>query len=157
MSKSHALAGARIGYVVAPERVIDATRRISNHTVYNVPVAMQRVAHAAIVSGDAWLADAHATYRAARDAISSALDAIGVVHHVPRGGSFYYFDVASRLGGRTIHTLLEHGIDQGVLLAPGDAFGDGCDTWLRLCFTGAPLAEVEEGVRRFGRALETPT
>jgi aspartate/methionine/tyrosine aminotransferase len=157
MSKSHALAGARIGYVVAPERVIDATRRISNHTVYNVPVAMQRIAHAALVSGDEWLTDAHATYRAARDAISSALGAIGVVHHVPRGGSFFYFDVASRLGGRTIHTLLEHGIDQGVLLAPGDAFGDGCDTWLRLCFTGAPLAEVEEGVRRFGRALETPT
>ena len=53
LSKSHGLAGARIGYVVAQPAVIDATRRISNHTVYNVPAAMQHVALAAL-EDDGW-------------------------------------------------------------------------------------------------------
>ena len=48
LSKSHALAGARVGFVVAPERVVAVARRIATHTVFNVPVASQRVALAAL-------------------------------------------------------------------------------------------------------------
>ena len=154
LSKSHALAGTRIGYVVAPPKVIDAVRRISNHTVYNVPVAMQRVALAAIQSGGDWLVDAAAEYRRARAETASALEAIGVRHHLPAGGSFFFVDLADRLGGRSLTTLLEQAIDEGVLLAPGDAFGEGYASHVRLCFTGAPLEEVLDGVARLGRALE---
>jgi aspartate/methionine/tyrosine aminotransferase len=153
LSKSHALAGARIGYVVAPERVIDATRRISNHTVYNVPVAMQRVAHAALIDSDDWLKSAHATYRAARDATAAALDEAGLSYDLPRGGSFFFFDVSEQLGERPMQELLERGIDHGVLLAPGGAFGQGCDGYVRLCFTGVPVDQVCEGVSRFAKAL----
>ena len=154
LSKSHALAGARIGYVIAPERVIEATRRFSNHTLYNVPMAMQRVALAAVEDGDGWVDDARATYREARDATSLELDAIGLDHHRPKGGSFFFLDLSARLKGRPLSALLELGIDEGVLLSPGEAFGDAYVNWARLCFTAAPLDRVLEGVRRFGRALE---
>lgn len=154
LSKSHALAGSRIGYVVAPEPVIDAVRRISNHTVYNVPVAMQRVALAAIEGGDDWLLAAADAYRQARAETAGALVAIGLPHDLPRGGSFFFLDLAEQLRGRSLTTLLEQAIDEGVLLAPGDAFGEGYPTHVRLCFTGAPLPEVLDGVVRLGRALE---
>ena len=149
LSKSHALAGARIGYVIAPEAVIEATRKISNHTVYNVPVAMQRVALAAINDGTPWLRDAATRYLAARDAASAALQGIGIKHDLPRGGSFFFIDI----GQRDVQALLERGIDEGVLLAPGGAFGKGCESFLRLCFTGAPQDRVLEGIARFGRVL----
>jgi aspartate/methionine/tyrosine aminotransferase len=155
MSKSHALAGARIGYVVASERVIDATRRMSNHTVYNVPVAMQRVALAAVTEGDDWLLEAAAHYRLARERTSDALTAIGLPHHRPAGGSFFFLDVGPQLGERSLNALLERAIDEGVLLAPGEAFGAGYERHLRLCFTGAPPDVVLDGVARLGRALET--
>jgi len=155
LSKSHALAGARIGYVVASERVIDATRRISNHTVYNVPVAMQRVAHAAMTTGDDWLQQAHGTYLRARDATSVALQAMQLSHDLPRGGSFFFIDLSARLAGRPMQDLLERCIDEGVLLAPGGAFGAGFDEHVRLCFTGVPIDEVLEGVRRLSRVLES--
>ncbi|MGH7436667.1 MAG: pyridoxal phosphate-dependent aminotransferase, partial [Polyangiaceae bacterium] len=35
LSKSHALAGARVGFAVGPERVIELARRIATHTVFN--------------------------------------------------------------------------------------------------------------------------
>ncbi len=154
LSKSHALAGARIGSIAGPKRVIDAARRISNHTIYNVPVTMQRAAIAALSDGDAWLGRAKAAYLEARDRTTRELDRRGLVHHRPRGGSFVFLDLAERLGGAPLTRLLELAIDEGVLLAPGDAFGRSFECHARLCFTGTPIEDVIEGVARFDAALD---
>jgi aspartate/methionine/tyrosine aminotransferase len=127
---------------------------MSNHTVYNVPVPMQRVALGAIREGAGWLASARAEYRATRDATARALDDLGLSFTLPRGGSFFFLDLAAVLGERPLQPLLERAIDAGVLLAPGEAFGRPYARYVRLCFTGVPRDEVLEGVRRFGRALE---
>jgi aspartate/methionine/tyrosine aminotransferase len=161
LSKSHALAGARVGYVSAPEHVIDAVRRMSNHTIYNVPVAMQRVALAAVEDGHAFLADARRLYRDARDAASERLREHGIAHDVPRGGSFIFVDLDAPLGPHSLTRALELGIDHGVLLAPGDAFGASHGRSARLCFTGVPTPDVLRGIDRFAAALtalalETP-
>lgn len=154
LSKSHALAGARIGYVTGPSRVIDATRRMSNHTIYNVPVPMQRVAHAAILTGEAFVAEARDLYRDARDKTSAALLRHGLRHHLPRGGSFVFVDLAPRLSGHTVQRALELAVDHGVLIAPGDAFGAAHATSVRLCFTGVPIGDVLRGVERLATALD---
>ncbi|MSP23553.1 MAG: pyridoxal phosphate-dependent aminotransferase, partial [Myxococcales bacterium] len=107
LSKSHALAGARIGSIAGPTRVIEAALRMSNHTIYNVPVAMQRVAVAALRTGDEWLDRARAEYRRARDAASAELARIGVEHHLPRGGSFIFLDLSARLRTSSLTRLLE--------------------------------------------------
>ncbi len=154
LSKSHGLAGARIGYVVAQEPVIAATRRISNHTVYNVPAAMQQVALAALADGD-WPRDAKRQYLEARDACAGALSRHGIANQLPHGGSFFFLDLAGRLSGRPLSQLLEAAIEHGVLLAPGGAFGAGYASSLRLCFTGVPLTRVVDGVERLAAALES--
>jgi aspartate/methionine/tyrosine aminotransferase len=151
LSKSHALAGARVGYVAGPAEVIDATRRISNHTVYNVPVPMQRAALRALAAGDAWIREARDRYRAARDATCKALERRGIPHHVPSGASFVFLDFA-HIGD--VQHLLELCIDRGVLLAPGDAFGRAHGAQARLCFTGVPEADVLRGIERLCAALD---
>jgi len=161
LSKSHALAGARVGYVSGPERVIDAVRRMSNHTIYNVPVAMQRVALAALEDGDGFLEQARRLYREARDAACERLREHGIAHDAPHGGSFVFVDLDERLGPHSLSRALELGIDHGVLLAPGDAFGQAHARSARLCFTGVPKADVLRGIDRFAAALaalalETP-
>ena len=42
---------------------------------------------------------------------------------------------------------------QGVLLAPGSAFGDACTAHARLCFTGVDEARLDEGIDRINRVL----
>lgn len=155
LSKSHALAGSRIGYVSAPERVIEAVRRISNHTVYNVPVAMQRVALEAISTGDEFVANAREVYRAARDAATAALSRHDLPHHVPRGGSFVFVELERRLRGEPLLRALERAIDRGVLVAPGDAFGGAHATSVRICFTGVPSNDVVVGIERLSAALDS--
>ncbi len=152
LSKSHGVAGARVGYAVASPEVVAACRRISNHTLYNVPESMQRVALAAVQHGDGWIEEARVAYRSARDACLAALDAAGIRHSGAQGGSFVFADLSPQLAGRPLQGLLEAAIAQGVLVAPGGAMGEGYERHVRICFTGVPEEEVVDGVKRLARA-----
>lgn len=153
LSKSHGLAGARIGHVVAGEAVIEAMRRTSSYSVYNVPVLMQRAALGAMQDDAAWLRDAKRAYREARDATVGALEALGLEVHRPAGGAYVFVDLHETLERVAMKTLLERCVDAGVLIAPGAAFGAAFASCVRICFTGAPLPVVAEGLTRLGGVL----
>jgi aspartate/methionine/tyrosine aminotransferase len=157
LSKSHALAGARVGFLVAPERVVAVARRLATHTVFNVPVASQRVALAALQAPACWMDDAKSAYREARDSTMNALQSsqgAALRAFMPKGGSYVFVDFSPVLRGRPLRMLLERAIDRGVLLAPGDGCGEGWSTWARLCFTAVPRERLMEGLARLHQALE---
>ncbi|MEO6419417.1 MAG: pyridoxal phosphate-dependent aminotransferase [Polyangiaceae bacterium] len=153
-SKSHALAGARVGFIVAPEAVIMAARRVSTHTVFNVPVAMQRAALSALRSGDAWVATARDEYRAARDAAMQAMEGSGVKVHRPEGGTYLFLDFSPILMGAPLSDLLKGAVEAGVLLAPGEAFGKSTASFARLCVTSVPRPRMLEGIARLRKAID---
>jgi aspartate/methionine/tyrosine aminotransferase len=153
LSKSHALAGVRVGFAVGPSRAIAVARRIATHTVFNVPVAAQRIALAALQGSSAWTDDARREFRSARDETLAALAGSGVRVLPPDGGSYVFIDFAPVLRGRPLSDLLERAIDRGVLIAPGSAFGEIFGAWARLCFTSVPQARVLEGVARLREAI----
>lgn len=148
-SKSYAQAGLRIGYALAPEAMTVTLRKLANHSVYNVPVAMQRAALTAITSGDAFLADARARYQAARDHARARLAA---PVELPAGGAYLWVDF-SRWSGNDCMPVLERCAAAGVLLAPGSAFGEVCTRYARLCFTGVERARLDEGLARINEVL----
>jgi aspartate/methionine/tyrosine aminotransferase len=152
LSKSHSLAGARIGFLVGPERVIALARRISTHTVFNVPVASQRVALAALRAPSDWVDSARARYREARDVTLRALPA-GLRANAPEGGCYVFVDFSPVLSGRGLKGLLGRAIDHGVALAPGDGFGEVFGTCARLCFTAVPPDRLKEGLARLEEAM----
>ena len=146
LSKSHALAGARVGFVVAPEQVIALARRVSTHTLFNVPVASQRVALAALAAPPAWMDGAREQYLTARSATLRALEGTGARAFAPMGGSYVFVDFAPVLAGRPLTALLSRAIDHGVLLAPGDGCGEAFGSWARLCFTSVPPGRLAVGL-----------
>jgi aspartate/methionine/tyrosine aminotransferase len=154
-SKSFALAGARVGAVIAPEAVILAARRLGVHTVFNVPVVMQRAALAALGEGTEWIAGAREEYRAARDAAVAALAGSRLRGARAEGGAYLFLDFAEVLGERPLSVALERAIDHGVLLAPGDAFGRGYERCARLCFTSVPRPALLDGIARLRAAVES--
>ena len=154
LSKSHALAGARVGFLAAPEPVVALARRVATHTLFNVPVAAQRVALAALAAGEAWVDEAREAYRAARDETLRGLAGSGARVLAPEGGSYVFLDFAPVLRGRPLRELLERAIERGVLLAPRDGCGDAFATWARLCFTSVPPARLLEGLARLRAAMD---
>lgn len=154
MSKSHGLAGLRIGCVVAPPNVVRAARKVAIHTTFNVPVVAQRAALAALSAGEAWTNRAREEYRAARDVAVDALKGASVRFGLAEGGTYLFFDFRELLDGRPLKILLEHCIDRGVLLAPGEAFGVDYGSFARLCTTAVPRARLVEGIARLRAAME---
>jgi N-succinyldiaminopimelate aminotransferase len=149
-AKSYAQAGLRVGYAAAREpRLIDAMRRLVNHSVYNVPVAMQRAAWAALTGDAPFLSAARERYRAARDRAHARLV---VPAALPPGGAYLWLDLR-RWSGDDCMPALEKIAEAGVLLAPGNAFGDACSAYARLCFTGVDEARLDEGVDRINGVL----
>jgi aspartate/methionine/tyrosine aminotransferase len=154
-SKSHALAGARVGCIAGPEDVIAAARRISTHTVFNVPVLMQMAAAAALAAGPRWTERALLIYRHSLDAAVEALRATPIRFSIAEGGAYLFLDFTEVLADRPLQLLLERAIERGVLLAPGDAFGESYSRWARLCFTAVPLPQLLEGIARLRSAVRS--
>jgi aspartate/methionine/tyrosine aminotransferase len=154
-SKSHALAGMRVGYIVASKAVVEAARRVSNHTIYNTPTFTQRVALAALDSPASWQRDVAAECRSARDAAVSALRGSGATFSVPQGGAYIFLDFSDALGDRPLRVLLERAIDHGVLVAPGEAFGDSFARFGRVCYTGVDRPALVDGIARLRAAIDS--
>ena len=152
-SKSHGLAGARVGYIVAPEHVVAAARKTSTHSVFNVPVLMQRAALRALEGGGEWLAESRADYLAARDIAGAALAGSAARFSLADGGAYLFLDFTELLEGRPLRLLLERAIHEGVLLAPGDAFGKDFTTWARLCYTAVSREDLRVGLARLSSAI----
>jgi len=148
-AKSYAQAGLRVGYLYAAPSVAAAIKKLVNHSVYNVPVAMQRAALAAIHNGPTFLADARDRYRIARDRARARLAAPATS---PPGGAYLWVDF-SNWSGADCMPVLERAAEKGVLLAPGSAFGDICTSHARLCFTGVDEARLDEGIDRVNAVL----
>ncbi len=152
-SKSYGLAGLRLGYVVGPRDAVGAVRKMSNHTVYNVPRAMQRAALAAIQHGDEFVNMARERYVKARD---WAFDNIAAPAVKPQGSTYLFLDLSQWCDpDEDVIRVLERMADAGILLTPGGAFGSKFGKWARLCFTAVERARLEEGIERFNRVLET--
>ncbi|MDB4936613.1 MAG: Aspartate aminotransferase [Labilithrix sp.] len=161
MSKSHALAGCRVGFAVAPPAVVASGRRVSTHSAFNVSIVMQRAALAAL-EDEAFPRTAKELYRDARDRAFAALSGAPLKVHRADGATYLFVDFApafeamgpERAGERPLIALLERAVDRGVLLAPGDAFGAGYETCARLCTTAVPVERVLLGIERLLDAVE---
>jgi len=152
LSKSFALAGHRLGYLVAAEAPMRALRKIVNHTVYNVPAALQELALA--LYDDAatarWLDEARRAYLSARNAASARLP---VRHPLPDGATYLFVDLSKFCGPDGIWPLVERLLDAGVSLSPGEQFGRGFERHARICFTAVELGRVLSGIDRIAEIL----
>jgi N-succinyldiaminopimelate aminotransferase len=148
VSKSFAMAGNRVGYLVGPAETIDRIEQLTTYWVYSVNRGGQRAAAHALRTGGSWLESARGRYAEVGRAAARRL---GV--DPPEGGTFLFLDVAPSLDGRGMLGLLEDCLQQGLLVAPGEVFGRDYATWVRLCFTAVEPERALAGVDVLARLL----
>lgn len=152
VSKSHAMTGFRIGVAAGPDWLIKAMGRLQSHSSGNASSISQAAAVAAFEGPQDYLADWREVFRARRDAVVAAINAIsGLSAPVPEG-AFYCMVDASPLMARfgDDEALCLHLLDHGVAVVPASAFG-GADGF-RISFA-ADQAKLDEAVRRIAKAL----
>jgi aspartate aminotransferase len=144
LSKSNALTGMRIGWLIAPDEAIEQLVKTHAWITATANTFAQRVAYE-IFSEPGALAEQAAWYRAQQRRVTDVLATSGM-EYVPIDGAFY---ACVRLpdGGDSLAAaldLVEHG---GVVAIPGVLFGPTLEGWLRLTWV-APIDTFAEGLRR---------
>ncbi|QDU60616.1 Putative N-acetyl-LL-diaminopimelate aminotransferase [Planctomycetes bacterium Pan216] len=150
-SKSHGLAGYRIGYLAGCRHLVQTLLLSLLANCPFVPTASQRLALLALREP---LARRHARleeFRHRRTWVCETLRGMGFELEEPGGAFFCWADV-SRLAttGRAFSEALLDAED--VLLLPGDSCGPSGKRFVRFSFAGE-LSELREGLTRLARFL----
>ena len=148
-SKTYAMTGVRVGYLVTPSDVAATAAKLQEPMVACVNAPAQAAALAALTGPQDQVAFMRDTYAARRELAMEKLTEVGIPFVEPRGAFYIWIDVSDRTDGSVeewaIRLLQEH----QVAIAPGTAFGAGGEGWARLSLA-ADDDDIARGIERIG-------
>jgi 2-aminoadipate transaminase len=149
-------AGMRIGWVTGRKDFVDSLTRLRFDG--GLSPFLTRIVAEFCISGDQ---DRHLDvvvpiYREKRDRMLAALSERCSAHVswiAPEGGYFLWLKLAPQIDPARLADAMA---EEKVQARPGaNFFPDApADNYVRLCFSNPSLEQIEEGVRRLGRALD---
>ncbi|MGF9816666.1 PLP-dependent aminotransferase family protein [Brevibacillus agri] len=147
--------GLRIGWVVGPEPVIARLADIKMQTDYGASSLSQRVAAEWLASG---LYEQHMHYVRKELAKRQAAAICALEKHmgqlaswdVPGGGFFLWLKIRGKV---SMTELFAQAHRQGLLINPGNIYGQAGEGYVRLSYGYASLTELEAGIERLGRIV----
>ena len=147
LSKSHAMTGWRVGWVVGPQALIAHLGRLALSMLYGCPPFIQQAACVALETELPELQQMRDQYRLRRDAVCHALvGAPGLAVFRPPAGMFVMVDIrATGVGAQQFaeRLLRQHGVS----VLPGEPFGLQAEGYLRLGLVEA-VPVLQEACRR---------
>jgi len=154
LSKSYGFASWRIGYMLIPEHLFDAVRKIQDTILICPPVISQYAALGAMREGRRYCKEMIKPLVEVRRQVAQELAKLGeLITVAPAKGAFYFFmKVNTAIDSMTLveRLIKEH----SVAVMPGTTFGmnDGC--YLRIAYAALGPQTVAEGVGRFVRGIK---
>lgn len=146
-SKTYAMTGWRIGYVVANHTITTGIRKIHGYMVSCAPASAQKAALEALTGPQDCVREMAEEYKRRRDTVVKGLNEIDGFHCAPSKGTFYAFPEVSKLRIPSAK-IAEELLDQAkVATIPGSAFGESGEGYLRLSFA-ASQPSIQEALRR---------
>ena len=149
-SKTYAMTGWRVGYLVAPPPIAAAAARM--HRTINGPMnaAVQRAALAAIMTETDWPERMRREYAARRELLFELLAGCPGVESRPPEGTFYAFvrydaDIPAT-------EVVAAAMARGVGIRGGTEYGPSGRNHIRIAFSSS-RADIREGVRRLRSLL----
>jgi aspartate/methionine/tyrosine aminotransferase len=152
-SKSFLMTGWRLGWMVAPAEAIAHMGKLIEFNTSCAPVFVQRAGLAGLAHADEFVPGLVKRMKACRDVLVPQLAAIAGVHLAnPLGGMYAFFRVEGQ--GDSLAYAKHLVATAGLGLAPGAAFGDEAEGWLRWCFASQDATRLTQGVGRLQRAID---
>ncbi|MEB3330625.1 MAG: aminotransferase class I/II-fold pyridoxal phosphate-dependent enzyme [Candidatus Sericytochromatia bacterium] len=144
LSKSHALTGLRLGWLLAPAPVVEPAVKAHQFMVTAASTLSQRVA-LAVLGAPARLDPHRPHYEAVRGPMLERARQLGLQHVPPEGGFYMMVALPPHLAADSRAACLGLLEAHRVVTVPGVAFG--AEGWLRLSWV-APPAVLAEGLGR---------
>ncbi len=157
LSKSHNMAGWRIGWVAGKKEYIEAVLRVKSNMDSGMFLGIQHAAVEALENGESWFKELNATYRKRRDAAQRILNELDCLYSEKQSGLFVWAKAPDQI------VDVEKWIDEilygtKVFITPGFIFGEGGRRFIRisLCATVEKLEEALERIKKLKNLTSYP-
>ncbi len=162
LSKSHAMTGWRIGYLVARKEIVKAAAKMQSHATSNISSITQAAGLEALRKTLPELNDMKNEFDQRRKYVVGRVQNLnGFELPKPPEGAFYVFpNVKSVLGGSVSGTKIASPSDlaafflesANVATVPGEAFGS--NEHIRISYTNS-MENLEQGLNKIAESLES--
>ena len=150
LSKSHNMAGWRIGMIGGRKEWIDQIMRFKSNMDSGQFLPMQEAAATALALGDEWYAELNEEYYAREEYGYRLLDALGCTYRKGQAGLFIWAELPAEFEG-DCYAFSDRVLERcGVFVTPGGIFGSEGDRYIRisLCAKREQLAEAIEAIEK---------
>ena len=150
LSKSHNMAGWRIGMIGGRKEWIDQIMRFKSNMDSGQFLPMQEAAAEALALGDEWYAELNDEYYAREEYGYRLLDALGCSYRKGQAGLFIWAELPKEFEG-DCYAFSDRVLERcGVFVTPGGIFGDEGNRYIRisLCAKREQLAEAIEAIEK---------
>lgn len=146
-SKSFAMTGWRVGYMLADRSICEQALKIQDAMIICAPVISQIAVEAAARDDWNYIRGFHDELRSRRAVLAEALAGIPALHWTPTDGGFFAFVrvAGERDSERLANEILERA---HVVTIPGAAFGRSGEGFLRLSYGAASVDALVEACGR---------
>ena len=150
MSKTYNMTGWRCGWAAGDPRFTSVLSTVKSFTDTGQFMAVQAAAVAALGSYDEFLPGNLAAFKERRDAAVAAFRDAGFECDVPQATMYLWIPLPAGIAsGHFADRVLE---EEGVVVMPGGAFGEGGEGFFRISFITSP-ARIAEAAGRVARVL----
>ena len=151
VSKLYGMTGFRIGWVVAPRKLVTVMTNVQGQITSNPSIVMQAAAEGALTGQQGLVENLRMTFENNRKVILNELKSFSDLKIIPPDGTFYVMPDFRAYGNSSIEManfLLDKAL---VVTVPGKEFG--MEGYIRLSFAGG-VKDIKEGVARLRWALD---
>jgi aminotransferase len=151
-SKAYAMTGWRVGYVAAPEHILEAMLKIHQYSIMCAGTAPQEAALQALRHGEEDVQMMHQDYARRRRMFVDGLNRIGLPCCEPPG-AFYAFPYIGNTGLTDEEFAEKLLFEENVAVVPGSSFGAAGQGYVRCAYCTA-YDQLEESLVRMERFLK---
>ena len=151
-AKTYAMTGWRVGFLAAPQPIIQAATKLQGHSTSNVCTFAQYGAIAAYEGSQDCIQEMLVAFAERRTVMLEGLNSIPGIRCPQPDGAFYMFPSIAKTGMKSLEfcdALLE---SQQVALIPGIAFG--ADDCIRLSYA-TDMDTIRRGIERLSKFTQS--
>jgi LL-diaminopimelate aminotransferase len=148
-SKTFSMAGFRIGFAIGNPRLIQTLSKIKTNLDYGLCMVNQRAAAKALTLTDQELDPMRKIYQKRRDLMVQGLQSLGCKLEKPMATMYIWVPVPHGFDSTSFSLKLIK--EAGVVVAPGTAFGDEGQGYVRLALVDSE-SRIEEALERLKKA-----
>jgi len=148
-SKTFAMTGVRVGYLVCPPGVAETAAKLQEPMISCVNAPAQAAAVAALTGPQDAVDEMRSAYARRRELAMRLLDERGIPYLEPHGAFYLWVDVRGITDLPVADWALQLLADKQVAVAPGTTFGPEGEGWIRLSLATSD-EDIEQGIIRIG-------